>query len=582
VDTEVANDHPAAKSIRLRHTLVNAAGTVVATAETTAALAPGERRQLAASLKVNSPALWHPEHPHLHTLRSEVIDANRVADTRETRIGIRRLAFTPDGLRINGERYFPMGYNRHQDHPYVGYALPDSQQYRDVKKLRDAGFTAYRCHYPPSPAFMDACDELGVLCIVASPGWQFWNPDPIFLERCIRNTREMVRRDRNRPSVILWEPDLNETPMPAEVIRTLHQAVHEEFPGDQCFTGGEQGYCDVDYARETKSGRPVLTREWGDSVDDWTSQQGRVRVARGWGELPLLTQAQNHAFKLNAIYEKNGAHDQCALNGIWLWAGIDAYRGYHQQPFLGGVLDLFRIPKFSYHFFRSQRPARPLPLPSGVESGPMVFIANYATPWSPTDVMVFSNCEEVRFSEGDRVIATQKPDPGYLLKHPPFTFCAGGAGTDKDTWFMNVEAGYHFKPAEYKAEGLIGGKVVATHTVKAPMVMTDIRLEPDLEGRPLVADGSDFIRVHAHITDKLGTTHPMANDLVTFSVEGAATLINEASFGANPVAAEAGIATALVRASAHPGKITVRATAPGLKSAEVVLESAPALGKSLH
>src|SRR6185436_8014159 len=99
--------------------------------------------------------------------------------------------------------------------------------WRDVKKLREAGFTSVRCHYPQAPAFMDACDELGLLAIVSNPGWQFVGDD-VFKQRAMQNARIMVRRDRNRPSVVLWEAALNESPN-APIAEDLNRAVHEEF-----------------------------------------------------------------------------------------------------------------------------------------------------------------------------------------------------------------------------------------------------------------------------------------------------------------------------------------------------------------
>ena len=85
---------------------------------------------------------------------------------------------------------------------------------------------------------MDACDEFGILTIVSNPGWQFVG-DEVFGARAIQNARVMVRRDRNRPSVILWEAALNESDN-REIWRgALYDAVHEEFPGDQCYTAGD-------------------------------------------------------------------------------------------------------------------------------------------------------------------------------------------------------------------------------------------------------------------------------------------------------------------------------------------------------
>ena len=586
VETDVANERPVPASCAVRLELIDAAGAVVARSETPLSIPPGEARVASDRLAVTRPARWHPHHPYLYTLRASVMDGGRAIDERATRIGLRTFSFRPEGLFINGEKFVASGANRHQDHPYVGYALPDSQHYRDARKLREAGFTSFRSHYPQAPAFMDACDELGILCVVSNPGWQFYG-NATWEQRVFQNAREMVRRDRNRPSVVLWEPFPNETHYDEPFARALHDLIHEEYPGPDCHVAGDGeigrsgAFIEVLWSRDPVPGRPFWAREWGDSVDNWTDQQGRVRVARGWGEVPLLTQALNHALKYDTMLRNaGGGPGMTRLAGAGLWAGIDCYRGYHHQPFLGGPLDLFRLPKFSYYFFQSQRdPVVQMP---GIDSGPMVFIANYGTPYSPATVTVFSNCEEVRFHEDGQRVATQKPDAGYVLEHPPFTFKARAAKAEKTTYYMNnemganAEYGYHFTPAAYRAEGLIGGKVVATHEVRAPGVMRQIVLDVDRAGRELVADGADWIRVHARICDGRGTLCPLADDVVTFSVEGEGSIIGDASIGANPVRAEAGIATALIRAGPVPGTIRVRASAFGLKAGEASLTTQPA------
>jgi len=586
VRTEVANRTGAARRLAVRQELLDAAGATVAEARQDVDVAAGAARTDDQTLAVTRPRLWHPHHPDLYTLRTTVLSDGRAVDQRLTRLGIRRVEFRESGMWINGEKFCALGFNRHQDHPYVGYALSNSQHYRDARKLREAGFTSFRSHYPQDPAFLDACDELGIVCVISNPGWQFFG-NATWAERTQRNAREMVRRDRNHASAVIWEPFPNETDYPEAYARRLHEITHEEFPGDQCFTAGDPeignsgAFVDVAWARDPVKGKAFWCREWGDSVDNWSDQQGRVRVARGWGETPLITQAINHAVKLDARLKAGGGGPaNTTLAGAGLWAGIDCQRGYHHQPFLGGPLDAFRLPKFSYYFFQSQRPPG-LRIP-GIDSGPMVFVANFATCWSPTTVTVFSNCEQVRLYQNGKLVATQEPDKGYVLDHPPFTFHARATNNEKSTYYMTnevasagAEAGYHYDAAEYKAEGLIGGQVVATHTIKAPGVMKRLVLEVDTAGRGLVADGGDWIRVHAKVCDARGTVHPMADNVITFSVEGEGALIGDAAIGANPVAAEAGIATALVRATGKAGRITVRATAFGLAPGEVTLESRP-------
>ncbi len=582
VQTEIANENATASPCSVTQQLIASDGSVVAQASENSSLAANSRHTFTQNLTVTNAKLWHPYHPWLyalHTIVSEGAGENgRALDDEWTRIGIHSVRFDKDkGMFLNGEPFFSSGFNRHQDHPYVGAALPDSAQYRDVKKMRDAGFTSYRSHYPQAPAFMDACDELGVLAIVSNPGWQFMGDD-IFKARVYQDAREMVRRDRNHPSVILWEAQLNETDN-RPVAPTLQRIIHEEYPGDGCYTAGDHvdlaGFADWDVVyTDNRGDKPGWGREWGDQVDNYGEQQGPSRVPRGWGEVPMLVQGQNHLKVWDDVMAFNAGPphpDSARLGGADLWAGIDCYRGYHHQPFYGGALDLFRLPKFDYYQFQSQRP--PDVSVPGVEGGPMVFIANFATFQSPLTVTVFSNCDEVRLSLNGKLIGTQKPDAGHSAAHPPFTFAAGRVTEGRSMLFASgfnqpgVEAG------ELKAEGLMDGKVVATHVVRSPGVPTHLELTVDYAGRDLTADGSDWIRVYARLCDRTGTTYPYGDDMVTFSIEGPGAIIGDATIGANPMRAEAGIATALVRATNVAGTITVRAEAFGLKAGSAQIQS---------
>ena len=577
VQTEVVNESDLRRVCEVVQTLTGPDGKTVATASVTVSV-PARSRQVATqTMKVKDARLWHPENPQLYWLHSTASEGGKVTDDQYTRVGIRSIRFDKDrGLLINGEPFFSIGANRHQDHPYIGYALPPSAHYRDAFKLREAGFTSYRSHYPQDPSFMNACDELGILAIVSNPGWQFVG-DEIFKKRAYQDAREMIRRDRNHPSVIIWEAALNESDN-SSLAAELYRIVHEEFPGPECYAAGDpirqpvpgfDGW-DVTYGgwRHVDPSKPSWIREWGDQVDNWSDQQGRVRVARSCGEVPMLVQASSHIESLNRIYQSDSRPA-----GADLWAGIDAYRGYHHQPFLGAPLDLFRIPKFDYFMFQSQRPSQVQPALTG--SGPMIFIANYATFHSPLEVIVFSNCEQVRLTQNGKPVATQSPDTGYKIPHPPFTFKVGDFSGTRSMLFGNaVSPGAPWVPiGELLAEGLIGDKVVAKHLVHSPGVPQNIRLDLDVCGIDPVADGTDWVRVYAHICDARDMTYPYSDDMVTFAVEGEGALIGDERIFANPVRAEAGIATALVRMTRTPGLVTVRASSPGLKDAALEFRS---------
>jgi beta-galactosidase len=577
VQTDVANEGNTRREFKITQELIGPDAKVAATSTQALALEASSNMALTQRMQVRDAKLWHPDNPQLYWLHTTISEGGRLTDDQYTRIGIRSIEFDTDrGLLINGQSFFSIGVNRHQDHPYVGYALPASAHYRDAYKLRDAGFTSYRSHYPQDPNFMDACDELGILAIVSNPGWQFVGND-VFKKRACRDAREMIRRDRNRPSVVIWEAALNESDN-SSVAAELYRIVHEEYPCPGCYSAGDpirrqvEGFSgwDIEYAGNphAQHAKPFWIREWGDQVDNWTDQQGRVRVARAWGEGPMLVQASAHMTSLDRICQA-----ETKPAGADLWAGIDAYRGYHHQPFQGAPLDLFRLPKFDYYMFQSQRPAQRKPGRTG--SGPMVFIANYGTFQSPSAVTVFSNCEEVQLTQNGKLVATQRPDDGYHLPHPPFTFNVGDFGPTRSMLFANptTQSGVVPPHGQLVAEGLIGGNVVATHTVQSPGVPTEITLSLDDCGVEPIADGADWVRVYAHVCDARGTTHPYGDDMVQFFVEGEGLIVSDERIYSNPVRAEAGIATALVRTTRHAGLIAVHAGSPGLREAKIEFQS---------
>jgi len=573
IKTEVKNEYDAAvDNCTVKYSLVDSGGRQVAQSSVTSPLGPGAEGTFSGLLEVDKPQLWHPYHPTLYTLVTEVYAGSRLVDTRATRVGIRTIRFDKDGFWINGQRLIASGVNRHQDYVYVGNALPDSGQYRDLKLLREAGALSLRCHYPFSPALMDAADELGMLVIVSNPGWQ-WFREGTFVERAYQGAREMVRWERNHPSVILWEPILNETGYTEEFARTVYQIVHEEYPGGQTYAACDGGrpdaaQYDVLYGRQT-SGKPFWTREWGDAVDNWDDQNGPYRIRRDAGEPALLRQLEGHLRSMERQYSMTG------IGGFGLWAGIDSQRGYHHNPFYGGFLDLFRVPKFDYYLFASQRPPE-VHVP-GLNDGPMAFIATYWMPGSPADITVLTNCEQVRLSQDGKEIGVKEPDKSSKLPHAPITFTglrySMGRYEQSSTFANGQRPTRKWIPGELKAEGLIGGKVVATYVVHTAGVPAQLALFVDDAGRRLMADGSDFVPVRAYIEDAQGVLAPIASDQVKFTVSGQAAVIGGEANWANPMSAQAGVATALVRSTIEAGSIRVTAEARGLKPATVTFQS---------
>jgi beta-galactosidase len=572
VRTHVRNDGRDPRSFRVRQRLVDRDGRKVAEAwSDPVPLASGGDTRLEQDLHVAAPALWSPRRPSLHTLLTELVEDGRVVDAEGTRLGIRHLDISADGFRINGERMFLRGTNRHQEYPYIGYALSDAAQYRDARKIKDAGFDFVRLsHYAHAPAFMDACDELGLVVMNCIPGWQFFNPEPAFAEVQYANCRSLVRRDRNHPCVALWEVSLNETAMPPEFIDKTHAIAHEEYPGDQCFTcGWTDGYDVFIQARQhggcTKvTGRACMVSEYGDweyyaqnaglHQEAWANlapDDANSRQMRWSGEAGLLQQATNfqeaHNDNLGTIAFADG-----------LWVMFDYNRGYAPDIESSGCMDLFRIPKPSYRFFQSQRdPDEDLPV---AVSGPMVFIASFWTRSSATDVRVFSNCEEVELRRNGHVVERRAPDANRIsthLRHPPFTFRLAP-----------------FSPGDLEAVGYIGDREVARHAVRTPAAPTRLALHLDESGRPFAADGKDVALLRATLLDANGTTVPGAWENVFLGATGDIALI-----GANPFSSEAGIASILVQTETRGARGVVYGMAIVREDNQVhVLSTAVAVG----
>lgn len=287
----------------------------------------------------------------------------------------------------------------------------------------------------------------------------------------------------------------------------------------------------------------------------------------------MLQQAWNFIWSLNYL---NSAYLDATRDyyGAGSWVMFDYNRGYFEKPCTSGMMDIFRLPKYVWHFFQSQR--NPLVAVSGITGGPMVFIANEWTKRpSPCKIIVFSNCQEVELILNNRSIRRQKPDNGpdteysrkreidlatigethdetggypfeggncIHLDHPPFTF-------------FDVE----WQQGSLTAIGYINGKAVARCEVKTPMEHCGIRIDVDDCGIGPSADDVDIIFVRAYLIDENGTIVPDNDKLIQFTAEGPAELV-----GTNPVRSEAGIASILLKTKAKTGCISITADAKGM------------------
>ncbi len=560
-------------------------------------------------LTVENPKLWSPESPYLYTLKVCVSDDEKITDENEINIGIRHIKIDGEnGFYLNFKPYRIRGTNRHQQFPYLGNAVSDNAHVRDAIKLKDAGFNAIRTgHYPQSESFLDAADRLGMLIISPTPGWQ-WCAEGEFKEQVKTNIREMIRRDRNHPSIVFWELSLNETGdleeskwgegwegATDEFFIDCKNVGKEEFPTDQFLTSGDTfgrrnpekvgydaphpSYSKKDDLRE--NGRFVFIREYGDF--EFGGNYSTTRQTRASGELGLLLSAWNFIWSLNKLQGNTGVLGSCN------WVGIDYNRGYFPEfPICTcGTMDIMRVAKFSYYFYKSQSKAEPC-----------VYIAGY---WqggkTSSKVVVFSNCEQVELFVNGKSIRKQQCDSGenneYMMSHAkanPFYWgeqCEITEAQEREAIEDNLEESYLagrmydggncknldfppftfmdvlFEAGELKAVGYIGGKPVAEHKRVTSGKKSKIKLAADDKKIPLKKDGNDFVFVYAKVCDKDCNPVYDATDKVTFKVRGGEII------GPDTLFSEGGLCGVLVRGKED--EIYVTASSENLDSDEIIL-----------
>ncbi|MEO8237028.1 MAG: glycoside hydrolase family 2 TIM barrel-domain containing protein [Flavobacterium sp.] len=573
VQVHFKNEFPADKTGFLKYILTDNKGVKLEFKSENFNIKSNSDLALTQKILVKNPKLWSIYNPNLYRLEVRIISDKKIIDSYSEKIGIRKSELKADGYYLNDEKLYITGTNEHQEYPYLGYAISDEAQYRDAVKIKNAGFDFVRLsHYPHSEAFLNACDELGILVMNSLTGWQFFGNET-FQKNAYQDIRDMARRDRNHPSIIFWEASLNETDMSKEFMKEATKTLKEELPFDHNYSASwiDNGNYDLfiparqhakapDYwTKYNKGNRKIFIAEYGDweyyaqnagfnqtQFANLKENERTSRQLRGDGEKRLLQQAYNFQEASNS--NRKGAQTIGEAN----WVMFDYNRGYSPDLESSGISDIFRIPKFAYFFYQSQRDANVV-LDKKLFSGPVVSIANNWTAESPLNVTVYSNCDEVALYLNDVLTAKQKAiidSNNDKLEHAPFIFKIN-----------------EFKVGTLRAEGFIDGKKVASAVVKTPETASKINLSYDISSKAINPEFPDMVFVYAKITDANGTIILTATNEVTFAVsEGNAELI-----GQNPIKAEAGIATIILKTKNLKKKITLKATSEKLQNNTITI-----------
>lgn len=549
VKTHIKNESKDSKHLNVKQSVIElnglygnyTKGATVAQSAKSLHLSGGQDEHLNQLMTVNNPSLWDTETPNLYILLTEVYEGDTLIDKQETRIGIRHIEYTKDkGFYLNGKPVRLVGANRHMEYPYIGNSISDNAQYRDIYQMKHSGFNVVRLgHYPQTTSVLEACDELGIMAIEPIPGWQFFNKSPLFTELSYRDVRAMIRRDRNHPSVIMWETTLNEAWPPNEWKNGAVKAAHEEYPTDQMYTSGDgYGYDGFDvvyndwadgFRRPTPSSKPGFIREYYDF--EFGGHYSTTRVGRADGERKLLQNAWNAQWSHNR-YRKQYP----ATSGDAVWSMYDYNRGCCDNICESGVADMFRLAKFSVPFFKSQVPIGEQ-LPEG-EMKPYLFIANYwtARPANADTVVVYANVDEVELKVNGKIVARQYSDKGADTEYVAST---DGGNSQNLSQAPFTFTGITWSKGSIEAIGYVDGRQVATTKRATPEAPRKLNITHFEEGRK--AGKNDHILVYVEVLDRKGTLCVEDSSIIELTVN-----VGNEIKGPSKLEATAGIATFLV------------------------------------
>ena len=474
--------------------------------------------------------LWSPQKPVLYTLAVTLLQDDRPLHRFTRRVGFRDARFEVDGFFLNGERLRIFGLDRHELYPYLGFSAPRRLLRRDAEILRRRfNCNMVRCsHYPQSEAFLDACDELGLMAWEEVPGWQFIG-DAGWQNLLLRDLEGMIRRDRSHPSIVIWGVRVNESPNDPPLYRRtreLARSLDDSRPASGTMTPDSEKTWQKEWHEDVFAfddyhsapdgsvainpplpGVPYLITE---TVGQFTyGGQGFHNIYRRAGD-PLLQ--QNQALYHAQAHNKAANFPRCA--GVIAWCAFDyaslinSYNGV-KCP---GIADVFRLPKLGAAFYLAQvdpavrvviEPAFCWDSTLGMPSG------------SAGRAPVFSNCDRLEiFVSGKQHTVVHADRAGFPhLRYPPF--------------FVDFEEPPSEKP-DLRIDGYLGNHLVLSRSFSADRSLDRLWLEAD--DPELEAGGSDCTRLAFGAVDRFGTPRATMQGVVRLTVDGPAAIVGDNPF----------------------------------------------------
>ena len=566
IRTELANEIPEAKGARVISTVLDPDGKEVAksTPGSLSIAAVGER-VLEQQVSIAGPRLWSLEERNLYTLVTEVQSGGQTVDRYTTRFGIRSVKMdAARGLLLNGKPVKVKGTCNHQDHAGLGVALPDAVQRYRIGKLKEMGSNGLRTsHNPPTPELLDACDELGML-VFDETRMMSSNPEGL------AQFENLVRRDRNHPSVFMWsmgnEEGAANSPRGVGILTAMKAVAYRHdgsrpvsiAPTGAIGTGG-LAICDVvgynyqdpqaEAFHNTHPDRPVIGTETVSAV----------------GTRGIYITDPDKGFV--SSYDPYTTTGRASAEGWWrfcdakewlaggfVWTGFD-YRGEPSPngwPNISsqyGVIDTCGFPKDTFFYYQSWWTQKPV----------LHIFPHWNWPGydgKKIAVWVHSNMDKVELLLNGQSLGTKEMQKNHHL-----------------AWDVV------YAPGTLEARGYKDGKLALTARRETTSIPAAIVLSAD---RAVIsADGEDVAMIQVEVHDDKGRIVPVTDNEIVFNVTGSGKLIgtgngdptDQAPDKGSSRKAFAGLCMGLVQSTKSAGVITIEATSRGLEPAKLTINT---------
>lgn len=604
IQVALHNETTTARKIALENVIRDTAGAIVARSSVTRTIRAGGRDTVSGRLRVAHPARWSVSRPALYSLETVVTSGGRPVDRKTTTVGIRSIRFDADsGFFLNGENIKLKGVCLHDDAGCLGVAVPAEVWKRRLAILKAAGCNAIRLsHNPHDPELYDLCDKMGFLLIDEAfdewelgkhkwiEGWNAGKPGTdgyheYFDRWADTDLRDMILRDRNHPSVILWSIG-NEIDYPNDPYSDteLNGGRHPQMYG--------KGYLSDHPSAENLgriARRLVRTVKAYDTTHPVTAALAAAVVSTkvgyaealdvtGYNYQEYLYPGDHRKYPERKIYgSENGmsyeawkaVRDQPFVAGQFLWTGIDYLGEAGKWPSRGshaGLLDLAGFPKPEYYFRQSIW-----------TNNPMIYIgtakprrlAGQASVWAQKRADPLWN-----YQQGDTIQVNCFTNCGEAELFLNGLSCGRQAMNDSThviSWLVP------YQPGVLSVKGYAAGKEVATDSLRTAQAPDRLRVSADVDQFP--SDGKSIAHVTVTVVDHDGTPVYEADPEITCEVEGPAKLLglengdnsSHEPYTAPKRKAYHGRLLAYIQAGKTPGPVWVTLSSPGFEKQVVVI-----------